>query len=267
MLHMKNKFTYQIIAKVVFKIHGRFPDKEARLLYKSAECGSGKGVIVEIGSFLGKSATFLASGSKCVQREKVYAIDPHLGGRNIAKGKNLPPTYNQFLKNIKKAKVFDWIYPIRKYSEDAAKTWKLPIRLLYIDGDHTYPGVSTDVRKWLPFVTQDGIIAFHDVINPDIGPVKAIINDLIPKFRIKNLGFVGSIFYCQKGKPDTIKQNLNFNLFYTLLYFEKLVLYSSLIIPFKKVRYFMTQYIVKRYLRKIFNNISNFDLCHFRSFE
>ena len=41
------------------------------------------------------------------------------------------------------------------------------IDFLFIDGDHTYPGVSTDYTLYAPLVRPGGVIAFHDV-NPCI---------------------------------------------------------------------------------------------------
>ncbi len=40
--------------------------------------------------------------------------------------------------------------------------------LLYIDGDHSYEGVSADFRMYSPLVRPGGIIAFHDIV-PDYG--------------------------------------------------------------------------------------------------
>jgi cephalosporin hydroxylase len=38
--------------------------------------------------------------------------------------------------------------------------------LLFVDGDHTYEGVSTDFRAYRSFVREGGIVAFHDIV-PD----------------------------------------------------------------------------------------------------
>jgi cephalosporin hydroxylase len=40
------------------------------------------------------------------------------------------------------------------------------IDLLFIDGDHSYEGVSKDYEIYLPLVRNGGIIAFHDIV-PD----------------------------------------------------------------------------------------------------
>ncbi len=39
------------------------------------------------------------------------------------------------------------------------------IDVLFIDGDHSYEGVSKDYELYNPFVRKGGIIAFHDIIN------------------------------------------------------------------------------------------------------
>jgi hypothetical protein len=48
-------------------------------------------------------------------------------------------------------------------SADAAKEWSGPIRLLFIDGDHSYEASKQDFEMWSPFVVPHGIICFHDV--------------------------------------------------------------------------------------------------------
>ena len=40
--------------------------------------------------------------------------------------------------------------------------WSKPIHLLMIDGDHHYAVVHTDIAGWVPHVTLNGIVIFHD---------------------------------------------------------------------------------------------------------
>jgi predicted O-methyltransferase YrrM len=42
--------------------------------------------------------------------------------------------------------------------------WKC--HLLYVDGDHRRPGIDMDIKTWVPYVKDGGIIAFHDFIPP-----------------------------------------------------------------------------------------------------
>ena len=38
-----------------------------------------------------------------------------------------------------------------------------PIRLLFIDGDHSYEETRRDVEAWNGFIGEEGLMAFHDV--------------------------------------------------------------------------------------------------------
>lgn len=42
-----------------------------------------------------------------------------------------------------------------------------PVDFLFIDGDHTYEGVSEDFRRYAPLVSPAGLIAFHDIVPGD----------------------------------------------------------------------------------------------------
>ena len=46
---------------------------------------------------------------------------------------------------------------------DAAKAWEKPIRLLFIDADHSYEASKLDFDLWSPFVVPGGLIALHDI--------------------------------------------------------------------------------------------------------
>jgi len=68
--------------KIADKINGHLSDKEGEFLYSTAKKCLGKGAIVEIGCWKGKSTVYLASGSKAGNNIKVYAIDPHQGTKD-----------------------------------------------------------------------------------------------------------------------------------------------------------------------------------------
>lgn len=40
------------------------------------------------------------------------------------------------------------------------------VDFLFIDGDHSYDGVSTDFELYSPLVRDGGLIAFHDIVSP-----------------------------------------------------------------------------------------------------
>jgi len=47
------------------------------------------------------------------------------------------------------------------------------IDLLFIDGDHSYDGVSRDYHKWKDYIKAGGHLIFHDIFDaPNAGGVK-----------------------------------------------------------------------------------------------
>jgi predicted O-methyltransferase YrrM len=46
-----------------------------------------------------------------------------------------------------------------------------PLDVLFIDGDHTAAGVTTDFRMYSPLVRSGGLVAFHDIVP---GPAEAV---------------------------------------------------------------------------------------------
>lgn len=46
--------------------------------------------------------------------------------------------------------------------------------LILIDGDHSYEGVSRDYAECLPYLSDCGIMLFHDCWHLDIGPTKLL---------------------------------------------------------------------------------------------
>ena len=69
------------------------------------------------------------------------------------------------------------------------------IDFLFIDGDHQYDGVKKDFEYYLPFMSPNGIIAFHD-----------IVPDYLTKFGTKTGMWVGDVPKFWKE----IKEHYNF---------------------------------------------------------
>jgi predicted O-methyltransferase YrrM len=152
-------------------IDGWLDDMQGYVLSLMAEQGPGVGEIVEIGSFKGKSTCWLAYGAKSAGREKVTAIDPFTGSPEHLHGEvlsdpdleELGSTLPIFEENLRKLNLFDYVVPIVALSAAAAAVWNRPIRLLFIDGDHSYEGAKQDFELWSPHVVPGGLIALHDI--------------------------------------------------------------------------------------------------------
>lgn len=178
------------------KIEGLLSDDEARLLYKLAREVK-KGVIVEIGSYKGKSTVCLAQGSKDGKGQTVYAIDPHLGDLSLKK--NSAPSKEDFKKNVVGNGLQRFVKPLYFTSKEAFPKIKQPIGLLFIDGDHRYKGVLADYRNWSKKLCYGGIVAFHDSFSWE-GVIKTIDSHVIKNHEFVCLGFANSITYFMKAK-------------------------------------------------------------------
>jgi predicted O-methyltransferase YrrM len=172
---LKSIEEYLIWERTLSQVDGHLTGIEGYTLKRLAETGAGIGEIVEIGSFMGKSTCCLAEGSKNCAREKVTAVD-HFRGSPEHQSHGLfeceilvkeGTTFNKFMENLKLLQVDDYVNPIVARSEEAIQNWKKPIRLLFIDGDHSYDITRNDFLSWSPFVVKGGLIAFHDI---DIWP-------------------------------------------------------------------------------------------------
>ncbi|HWK28862.1 MAG TPA: class I SAM-dependent methyltransferase [Solirubrobacter sp.] len=148
-------------------IDGYTTRPELSLLYHAALVTPGPGVIVEIGSYLGRSTVVLASAVATSGRGRVVAVDPHTRALGIAE---LPEhdTRLEFLANLERAGVADHVELKHAYSVDAAAAWDgEPIRLHFVDGWHSRDAVVEDVSHWAPYLTPDAVVVFDDYMASD----------------------------------------------------------------------------------------------------
>lgn len=129
------------------------PEEREMLFNLSKKMKKGS-VIVEVGSHLGATSCMLALGNR---NNKVFCVDTW---RNDTMPEGLRDTFGEFQKNIKD---FANIIPLRGASEDVSKKFDEKIDLLFIDGDHSYEGVKTDVFSWIPRCRDGAIVVFHDI--------------------------------------------------------------------------------------------------------
>jgi len=182
-------------------IEGWLSDHEAQWLYQMARQLCGRAEVVEIGSWKGKSTVALACGIQDAgARRKVTAIDPHRG-ELVNRRKRERSTYWEFIRNLKRAGVYALVRPVVKSSLRASQNWHSPIALLFIDGLHDYRHAKADYLDWEKFVTDHGIIAWHDGFCGLPGVWQAV-KEVFLTADLKEIGTIGSILYGVKGKPN-----------------------------------------------------------------
>lgn len=178
----------------ILKVPGMLTRDEVEYLCRLGRESPGTGVIVEIGSWKGKSTISLALGSMAARSEKVYAVDPH---KPLAEEGYAEDTEAEFLKNIKEAGVHGHVVPMVMTSAEAARQWNKPIALLWIDGDHRYEQVKRDFLLWEPHVIDGGIIALHDTIRKQ-GPKRVLWEYVFPSGRFQEIAIVDNITAVKK---------------------------------------------------------------------
>lgn len=105
--------------------------------------------VLEVGSFVGKSAVFFAE-----RVDKVLCVDPFVmwdeGRENGDAMKHGEDFFDEFQHNIVRSGYSHKIFPVRETSQTAFVTHYHPLLadLIYIDGAHDYISVLYDVMMW-----------------------------------------------------------------------------------------------------------------------
>ena len=130
------------------KVEGWLTDAEGEALFSLAKGCRPPGVIVEIGSWKGKSTTWLAKGSISGSGLRICAIDPHLGGSADSVEKPPMGTFEDFAANMKRAGIDGLVTPYVMTSAEAAPKVTDKVALVFVDGSHEYEDVKLDVELW-----------------------------------------------------------------------------------------------------------------------
>ena len=175
-------------------VEGWLSDAQGRALFRAAADTRGRGAIVEIGSWKGRSTTWLASGAR-LAGHGVYAIDPHRRSREYPEAE----TEAEFLANLARNGLAAVVEPLVMTSDDAAARIAGPVELLFIDGDHSYEAVRRDAELWLPRLIDGGTVMFHDVATAAYSGPRRVVREMVcrsPLFH--RIGRVGSMVVAQR---------------------------------------------------------------------
>ena len=157
----------------LLSIAGAVDERELAHLYSLA-AQVRDGCIVEVGCFRGRSTAALAMGSLDGFQAPVYAVDPQDEFVGVYGGVFGPEDRGSFFETMVRLRLYPVVRLVNLSSEWLAPAWPLPVRLLWIDGDHRYDGVRRDLACWLPKLGRKASIVFDDALDPNIGPHRAI---------------------------------------------------------------------------------------------
>lgn len=149
------------------------PPAEGLALYETALAYATAGPILEIGSYCGKSAIYLAAAAR-ERGQKVITIDHHRGSEEhqtgweyhdpeLADETGRIDTLPRLRETLANAGLEDDVIVIVGRSADVARLWKQPLGMVFIDGGHTDAAARRDYEGWAPLVKHAGALAIHDV--------------------------------------------------------------------------------------------------------
>lgn len=160
---------------------GFMPQDEARALYAAAIEGARTGHLVEIGTYLGKSAILLAGAARTHGR-KVVSVDHHRGSEEHQAGweyhdpglvdpdVEMIDTLPGARRTLAKAGVEGDVVLVVGRSTEVAALMEARFGLVFIDGGHTDETAQGDYASWAPKVAPGGLLAIHDVFpDPALG--------------------------------------------------------------------------------------------------
>lgn len=162
-------------------IEGFLAEDEGEALAEAAgHCGT-LGPVLEIGSYCGRSAAYLAPAARKAGTV-LYALDHHRGSEENQPGwewhdpqfwdedAQMMDTLPTFRRNIARAGLEDCVIALIGRAPIIARHWTTPLGMVFIDGGHTMKAALDDYRGWAPKILPGGVLAIHDVFpNPADG--------------------------------------------------------------------------------------------------
>ena len=131
---------------------------EAAFLFGLAR-GIERARIVEIGRFKGGSTFIMAAAMQ--PGSTIASYDLHVPLRDDLQGPDLDRDLLAALERYDIAAGVDLVVA-------DSRTVELPapgVDLLFIDGDHTYEGASSDIERWSPLLRVGGDLVLHDAVD------------------------------------------------------------------------------------------------------
>jgi predicted O-methyltransferase YrrM len=164
------------VKSIAMSAKGFLSEADGLKLYELAWAASADGPCLEVGSYCGKSALFIADGCRARGRYGVFSVDHHRGSEEQQRGEEYfdpelfdaandrVDTLPHFVANIRRAELEQWIFPIVGDSAAVAGNWADgALAMVFIDGGHAKETVENDYRGWGRVVKPGGLLCFHDI--------------------------------------------------------------------------------------------------------
>lgn len=161
---------------------GFMPDDEGTLLFEEARRALADGPVLEIGTWQGKTATYLGAAVRAAQESArdrpghvAFSLDHHRGSEENQPGweyhdptlvdaeagriDTLPFARRQ----LTRAGLEEEVVLVVGRAPTVARHWRTPLALLFVDGGHTDEHVTNDYEGFARWVRRGGTLVIHDV--------------------------------------------------------------------------------------------------------
>jgi predicted O-methyltransferase YrrM len=176
-------------------VEGWLSEAQAQRLWEAAQRVPRGGLLVEIGSFRGRSAIVMASA--LADGARMVAIDPHAGGDRgpqeiAAEAERGEADHRAFMANLRAAGVESRVEHVRLLSSEAHDAVDGLIDVLYVDGAHRFAPARDDIVRWGARVRDGGTMLVHDSFS-SIGVTLATLASLTFGSRWRYVGRTSSL--------------------------------------------------------------------------
>ncbi len=191
---MQRDFDVNSLHQHLSSVQGQILPKEAYMLYSIAREVPNGTSIVEIGSYRGKSTVALALGVAHSTNEKVqiFAIDPHQDFEGVNQKNFGKEDQKAFYESLVRYRVGHVVSTICLPSKEVSLGWdkNRKISILWIDGDHSYGAVKSDLDSFEPHLLKNSTVLFHDSY---LENVQKVIEEAVQSGRFQLEQKVGTI--------------------------------------------------------------------------
>jgi predicted O-methyltransferase YrrM len=156
-----------------------------------AEAPAGS-ILVEVGSYLGRSVCHLGSLAKSADKSlSIVAVDRCTGSTSDETGQGLTAalggSYAGVLsRNVDACGLGEAITVI---VGDSARTAQLfadkSVFAVFLDADHSEESLARDIAAWRPKIRKNGLLAGHDLDHPAFPGVRRAVEAAFPKETIR----------------------------------------------------------------------------------
>ncbi len=142
---------------------------------------------IEIGSFCGITSKIIGTHLLSINPSaKLYCID--IFESENSQGEYYKDRYKEDNMKFNYEKCFDdnikdltnTIVKIKGFSNKVELPNEFKAEFIFVDGDHSYSAVKSDIERFSPILNVGGFMCFHDVTIGRSGTIKALLDTIWP---------------------------------------------------------------------------------------